>query len=106
MRRPTDHAALRAAGDFAELGVAPGAAAHFHLSPLDPGLRARVVRLDRKAESESTDGPAARTDAPLTVQDLDIGSWLAIVPPDSFPSSDWAIELEFRLAEMPSTGVL
>jgi N,N-dimethylformamidase len=106
MQRPTDHAALSAAGYFAELGVASGAEARFHLSSLDPEARARIVRLDRAAESESTGWPVARTDAPLAVQSLDIGSWLALVLPDRFLSAGWAVEFEFRLAEMPSGRVL
>ena len=80
MRRPVDHAALSAVGYFNELGVAAGTEARFHLSTVDPDAPIRVVRLDRTAESESTTWIVARSAAPLTVQRLDLGSWLAIEP--------------------------
>jgi N,N-dimethylformamidase len=107
MRRPVDHAALSAAGYFAELGVAAGTEAHFHLSTVDPDAPIRVVRLDRTAESESTTWIVARSAAPLTVQRLDLGSWLAIEPDVRFLNAlHWTLKLEFRLAASPAGRTL
>jgi N,N-dimethylformamidase len=107
MRRPVDHAALRAAGYFATLAVETGTEARFHLSSSDPVAQSRVVRLDRNAECESTGWSVAQTDAPLAVQSLDLGSWLAISPPDRFlTASAWALELEIRLTSAPVDRVM
>ncbi len=84
MRRPVDHAALSAAGYFAELGVAAGTDARFHLSTTNSDAAIRVVRLDRAAEPESTPRITARSDAPLAVQSQDMGSWLSIEPMPGF----------------------
>ena len=106
MRRAVDHAALSAVGYFTDLGVKAGKDAVFHLSSADPGAQARVLRLDRAAEGESTGWPVVRTDAALAVQNLDLGAWLSIMPPDRLSTRDWALELEFRLAGSPENGVL
>jgi N,N-dimethylformamidase len=106
MRRPVDHSALRAAGYFAELGVEAGADARFHLSSLDPAPRIQAVRLDRGAPCEPVEWPIARTGAPPAVQDLDLGSWLEISPPDRFLSASWSLEFEFRLTGAAADRVL
>jgi N,N-dimethylformamidase len=103
MRRPVDHAALSAAGYFAELGVEAGDAAVFHLSSRDPGAKTRVVRLDRRALPESTAWPIAEIPAYRAVQSLDLGAWLAIRPPDRLlRSAPWSLEVEFRLGAAPA----
>src|SRR5690349_24883035 len=102
MRRPVDHAALGAVGYFAELGVAAGTDARFHLSARDPDCRTRVVRLDRAAEPESTAWPLAQIGPPPGVQSLDLGAFLLIRPSDRFlTSTGWALEFEFRLNAAP-----
>jgi N,N-dimethylformamidase len=107
MRRPVDHSALSAVGYFAELGVEPGKAARFHLSSRDRDASSRVVRLDRAPNCESTPWPVARTDAPLAVQSLDLGSTLTIPHADRFLSSvQWHLDLEFRLSDAPKDRVL
>ena len=107
MRRPVDHAALSAAGYFAGLGIAAGTEARFHLSTIDPDAPIRVVRLDRTAESESTSWIVARSAAPLSVQSLDLGSWLAIEPDVRFlKAAHRALVFEFRLATPPEGRTL
>jgi N,N-dimethylformamidase len=107
MRRPVDHAALGAAGYFAELGVAAGTEARFHLSSRDSEIRAHVVRLDRAAEPESTAWPIARIGTPPRVQSLDLGAFLLIRPSDGFlTSTEWALEFEFRLSSAPAGRIL
>src|SRR5436190_23829283 len=102
MRRPVDHAALNAAGYFAELGVVAGSEAQFHLSSLDADHSTRVVRLDRTAEPESTAWPIAQMGPPPGVQSLDLGAFLRIRPSDRFlTSAEWALEFEFRLSSVP-----
>ncbi len=104
MRRPVDHAALSAAGYFSELGVTAGTDARFHLSTADLDAPIRVVRLDRAVEPESTPWIAAGSDAPLAVQSLDRGSWLAVETDVRFRNAmGWTLELEFRLAA-PAAG--
>ncbi|MDQ7249240.1 N,N-dimethylformamidase beta subunit family domain-containing protein [Dongia sedimenti] len=98
MRRPVDHAALAAAGYFAELSVAAGAEARFHLSTRDPDARVAVVRLDRAPQPESTAWPVTRSGVPATVQSLDLGAFLTITPPERLLSAAWTLALEFRLA--------
>lgn len=107
MRRPVDHAALSAAGYFGELGVESGSDVRFHLSSRDPAAQSRVVRLDCATECKSTSWSVAQTTAPLSVQSLDLGSWLAILPPDRFlTAAGWALELEIRLTGAPMERVL
>src|SRR5688572_8117474 len=107
MRRPVDHAALRAAGYFTQLGVETGTEARFHLSSSDPAAQCRVVRLDRAMPYESTGWPVTRTGAPLAVQRLELGSCLTILPPDALlPTVEWALELEIRLTDAPMDRVL
>jgi N,N-dimethylformamidase len=56
------------------------------------------VRLDRVPERESTPWPVTRT-APLTVQSLDLGSFLAIPHADRFLiAAGWSLALEILLA--------
>ena len=107
MRRPVDHAALSASGYFAEVAIAPGTEARFHLSTRDPDASARVLRLDRAMTPESTAWPVARIGARLAVQSLDLGSFLAIPHTNRFLNhAGWALELEFRCVGLPCDRAL
>ncbi|WP_395019446.1 N,N-dimethylformamidase beta subunit family domain-containing protein [Dongia sp.] len=107
MRRPVDHAALPAAGYFTELSVAAGGQAPFHLSSAGPAPRARILRLDRAHDPESTDWLVTESAAYPGVQSLDLGAWLAIRPPDRLlNAAEWTLAFEFRLAGTPAGRVL
>jgi N,N-dimethylformamidase len=98
MRRPVDHTAMRAAGYFAELGVEAGARAQFHLSAVDLTVRTRLLRLDHAGEPESTAWAVTQIGGALAVQNLDVGSWLLIRPPERLLNTAlWTLELELRL---------
>jgi N,N-dimethylformamidase len=58
------------------------------------------------ADCEAVDWPVTRSNATLAVQSLDLGSWLAIVLPDRFLTSNWMLEFEFRLTDSPSGRTL
>ena len=107
MRRRVDHAALAAAGYFSPLSVRAGAETHFHLSTRDSAAQARVIRLDHAADAETLAWPAQQTGAPLAVQSLDLGAWLAIALPDRFLTAEnWTLEIEVRLVDSPAGRVL